>query len=454
MNQRMGKLMDLNRFDNTFFGLMDDLMLGMKPHERMALETTYEAIMDAGETPAERRESDPDFGRFPGNRKLLATLGPGHSLTRHTTISLSLPLSYTVGISPEKLRGSRRVGVYVGTTVYSNIESLLEEIQPDVMPTMEVLSMMNSITINTMAANRLSYVFDFRGPSMTIDTACSASLSALNVALNDIKLGNIDYAVVAGIHTTLQPLAIQIGQKGGILSPRGQSCPLDESADGFVKAEAVCCVLLQRRQSACRVYASVRSAGINNDGKKTIEYASVRSAGINNDGKKTIGMFCPSSEAQEELMVDTYTKAGIDPLELTYIEAHLTGTKVGDPAEVLAIYRAYCERTGRTQPLPLGTLKSNMGHSEGASGLTSLIKVMIAFENECIPPNLNIKNLKQEIRQYCPPLLPVTQKLKYKPGLAAVNNFGIGGVNDHVIVEPNPRVPSGDSHRLCEPMAR
>ncbi|CAG2101211.1 unnamed protein product [Medioppia subpectinata] len=383
----MGKIMDLNRFDSTFFGLMDELVFELKPAERMVLETAYEAIMDAG-------------------------------------------------INPEQLRGSRRVGVFIGTTVYSNCDYIRDEIQPDVMTPMEAFTMINTTMVNIMLANRLSYVFDLRGPSMVIDTACSASLSALNVALNDLKQGNIDYAVIAGIHTNLQPMALHVGQETGLLSPRGQCCPLDESADGFVKGEAVCCVLLQRRQSACRVYASVRSAG------------------INNDGKKTIGMFCPSSEAQEELMVDTYTKAGIDPLDLTYIEAHITGTKAGDPAEVRAIYRAYCERTGRTQPLLLGTLKGNMGHSEGASGLTSLIKVMIAFENECIPPNINLKNLKQEFRQYCPPLLPVTQKLKYKPGLAAVNNFGIGGVNDHVIVEPNPRVPSGDSHRLCEPMAR
>ncbi|CAG2111756.1 unnamed protein product, partial [Medioppia subpectinata] len=216
--------MDFNRFDNTFFGLMDELVFQLKPEERIVLETVYEAIMDAG-------------------------------------------------INPDQLRGSRRVGVYVGTTVYSNIDNKVEDTQPDVMTPMDLFTTIN--VINIKADNRISYVFDFKGPSMSIDTACSASLSALNVAINDLKLGNIDYAVIAGIHTNLQPVSVQIGQEGGILSPKGQSCPLDESADGFVKGEAVCCVLLQRRQSACRVYASVRSVG------------------INNDGKKTIGMFCP-----------------------------------------------------------------------------------------------------------------------------------------------------------------
>ncbi|CAG2101282.1 unnamed protein product [Medioppia subpectinata] len=415
MNHRMGKIMDLNRFDSTFFGLPDEMVSELDPSNRIVLETAYEAILDAG-------------------------------------------------INPEILRGSRRVGVYMARNIYRNTGISNGAVQVDMLSPMELIIKINTSLVS-MDANRLSYVFDFRGPSMVIDTACSASLSAFNVALNDLIIGNIDYALIAGVHINQEPVIMHMGQTAGFLSSTGQCCPLDESADGYVKGEAVCCLLLQRRQTACRVYAGVRGAG------------------VNCDGKKTIGMFCPSSEAQEELMVDTYTKSGVDPLDITYIEAHITGTKAGDPSEVQAIYRAYCERAGRTQTLPLGTLKGSIGHAEGASGLTSLIKVLIAFENECIPPNVNFKIIRHEVRKYCPPLLPIAEKFKYKPGtccantllsliiillnntpvtaqhnyslgLAAVNNFGIGGVNGHVIVEPNPRVPNCDSYKLCEPMAR
>ncbi|CAG2106246.1 unnamed protein product [Medioppia subpectinata] len=125
---------------------------------------------------------------------------------------------------------------------------------------------------------------------------------------------------------------------------------------------------------------------------------------------------------------------------------------VGDAQEVKAVYNAYCE--GRTQPLPLGALKSNTGHSEGASGISSVIKVLIAFENQCIPPNINLKQLKEELKRYFPPLMIITEKHNYEPGLAAINNFGIGGTNVHVLLEPNTKLGTSDGPTICQNIPR
>ncbi|CAG2110764.1 unnamed protein product, partial [Medioppia subpectinata] len=126
--------------------------------------------------------------------------------------------------------------------------------------------------------------------------------------------------------------------------------------------------------------------------------------------------------------------------------------QAGDPQEVKAIYNAYCE--GRTEPLPLGALKSNMGHSEAGSGVAAVIKVMIAYENECIPPNINFNTLKGELEKYFPPLLAVTEKYPYTPGLAGVNNFGIGGSNTHALFEPNYKLETNDRLRIAEKIPR
>ena len=189
-------------------------------------------------------------------------------------------------------------------------EGYPEEIQADLRGNKGLNMLTTMGNFKSLFANRISFAFDFKGPSLITDTACSASLTAFNLAMNDLKLGEVDYAIVGGTHMTLEPFIIQMQQQLSICSPRGISAVLDESADGFVKADATACLLLQRRDTAKRIYATVLSSR------------------INVDGKKTVGMFYPSSEAQEALMVMAYKEAGIDPLKLTYFEAHCTGTKV------------------------------------------------------------------------------------------------------------------------------
>ncbi|CAG2113097.1 unnamed protein product [Medioppia subpectinata] len=251
-----------------------------------------------------------------------------------------------------------------------------------------------------------------------------------------VDSGNVEYAIVGGTHMTFEPFLNQIGQEVSLCSPRGVSAVLDQNADGFVKADGVACLLLTHRQRARRVYATALASR------------------LNIDGKKTKGMFFPASESQQDLMVMAYKEAGVDPLKVNLIEAHCTGTRAGDPQEVKAIYNAYCALPGRTEPLPLGLLKSNIGHTEGCSGIAAIIKVLIAFENECIPPNLNLKQIKDECKQYCPPLYPNTEKLPYTPGIAGINNFGIGGLNGHVLIECNHKVQDDGAFRIAETVPR
>ncbi|CAG2113297.1 unnamed protein product, partial [Medioppia subpectinata] len=366
--------------------LPEQMMKEVDPQARMLLEVVYEAIIDSG-------------------------------------------------VNPLELRGSR-TGVYVGVSIYSKSDGYPADIQPDQRKSLQEVMLQVIGNMKSFYASRISYVFDFSGPSLIVDTACSASGSAMALAVNDMRLGHIDNAVVAGTHMTFEPYVLQFQQELGVCSPRGVSAVLDQEADGFIKGEAVCCAFLQLRANARRVYATVRSAR------------------MNMDGNKTTGMYFPSAVAQEALMVEAYTEAGVHPLDLTYFEAHCTGTKAGDPQEIKAIYNAYVKAPGRTQPLLLGALKSNIGHTEAGSGVAALIKVCIVYENECIPPNLNMKQLKDECVPYCPPLVPVVTPTPYKPGLAAVNNFGIGGANAHVLLEPNHKLGTSDSFLIAETIPR
>ncbi|CAG2117390.1 unnamed protein product, partial [Medioppia subpectinata] len=390
MSGRMGKLDCYKDFDSPFFGLNDQIIAESDPQARLLLEVAHEAMLDAG-------------------------------------------------VNPQELRGTK-TGVYVGVSIYSMTDGYPEDGQPDLHESMQTLMVQVLANMKTLYSSRISFANDFKGPCLVVDTACSASLSALTLACNDLLLGlptgqgNTDYAIVCGTHMDFEPFIFQFQQELGICSPDGMSRVLDAAANGFVKAEAVCCVFLQRRQCARRLYGHILTAK------------------MNVDGHKKMGMFFPSSEAQEELMRMTYTEANIDPKKITFIEAHATGTKAGDPQEVKAIYNAYCE--GRTEPLPLGALKSNMGHSEAGSGVAAVIKVMIAYENECIPPNINFKTLKGDIEKYFPPLLAITEKYPYTPGLAGVNNFGIGGSNAHVLLEPNHKLGTSDGFLIAETIPR
>ncbi|CAG2111951.1 unnamed protein product, partial [Medioppia subpectinata] len=386
MNPRMGKLKQIEKFDGLFFGVTTTMADVIDPHSRMLLETTYEAIIDAG-------------------------------------------------LNPQTFRGSE-TGVYIGFSSFGMPDGLPEDVQPDSQAIMAETLLWLPGSQKCLYANRVSFTFDFKGPSMIIDTACSSSLVAFNTAMNDLRLGKCKQAIVGGTQVCLQPFSNQIFQSTRLNAFDGIPKVWDEKADGFVRGETICCFLLQRKSEAKRIYATVLNSG------------------VNIDGNKRMGMFYPSAERQEELMIKVYEEAKVDPLKVTYFEAHATGTKVGDPQEARAIYNAYCGKPKRNGTLPVGLLKSNIGHAEAASGVSSVTKVLLAFENECLPPNLHLDVIKANIKELCPPLVPITENTKYIPGIAGVNNFGVGGVNAHALLEPNYKVSDADSLKIADTIPR
>lgn len=267
-----------------------------------------------------------------------------------------------------------------------------------------------------MFANRVSYTFDFRGPSYVVDTACSSSLLAMELAVASMRRGECDSAIVAGTHLTLMPTSALQFLRLGMLSPGGACKTFDASADGYCRAEGIVAIFLQKASAARRIYATLIHA-------KTTT-----------DGYKEQGITFPNGERQLQLLQEIYQEAGIDPSLVAYVEAHGTGTMVGDPQEAGAISEVFCKN--RHIPLLIGSVKSNMGHGEPVSGMASMAKVLIAMNTGILPPNLHYK----EPNQYIPALKDgrlqvVTKPTQWSGGIVGVNSFGFGGTNVHVILK-------------------
>ncbi|XP_059050780.1 fatty acid synthase-like [Achroia grisella] len=357
--KRNGKLKNLANFDAAFFGVHAKQANIMDPQLRMLLEVTYEAIIDAG-------------------------------------------------INPDELRGTR-TGVYVGSAESESIEIWTRDLE-------KLNSYVATGCNRAMFSNRISYTFDFKGPSISVDTACSSSMVALAQAVAAIKTGLCDTAIVAGANLCLKPAMSLHFLRMNILSPEGRCASFDAGRSGYVRAEAIVAVLLQKRSSARRVYATVRGAA------------------TNADGYKEQGITYPTGDMQRQLAAETFQKAGLRPQDVAYVEAHGTGTQVGDPQEVNAIAELFCK--DRKTPLLLGSVKSNMGHSEPASGLCSITKVLIAMEKGVIPGNLHFKSPNPDIPALSDGRLKVVNRnTTWEGGLVAVNSFGFGGANAHVILE-------------------
>ena len=267
-----------------------------------------------------------------------------------------------------------------------------------------------------------------------VNTACASSLTAFDLAVTDLRLGKCDQAIVGSTQLNLVPLTNFIFQNNHLNSQDGMARVWDKDADGFVRAETIASVLLQRKSQAKRIYATV-----------------IHSKN-NTDGYKKMGNFFPSTQVQQKLMEETCIEAGIDPNQVNYFEAHGTATKAGDSVEAEAIYNAYCK--DRKGELLIGLLKSNIGHGEGTSGIASVCKTVISFENKCIAANLNLKEIKPKVAEFCPPLKPVTENTPFEPKLAGINNFGLGGVNAHVILEANNKEVNQESFLIVDKIPR
>lgn len=284
------------------------------------------------------------------------------------------------------------------------------------------------ITTNgtAMYSNRISHFFGFTGASMTIDTGCSGSLVALHLACRSVQMGESSLAIAGGSGIMLSPDMFIALSNMGFLGEDGRSYSWDHRSNGYGRGEGVATLVLKRLDAALR------------DGD--FVHAVIRESALNQDGK-TSTITSPSLEAQQKLIEECYARAGLDISETGYVEAHMTGTSTGDPIEAEAIARTFAKDRAEGDAVLVGSVKTNIGHAEGVSGLAAIIKTAFALRKRLIPPNLNyekgnpkipLKEWKVQVPQSLIPW-PANKALR-----ASVNNFGYGGANAHLIIEGAP----------------
>src|SRR6266436_5398778 len=268
------------------------------------------------------------------------------------------------GISAGKIAGST-TGDYIGasTTDYSELRT------GDPASADSYFMIGNTLSV---LANRISYIFDLRGPSLTIDTACSSSLVALHHACEAIRSKRVETAIVGGINLLLAPYPYLGFCSASMLSRRGRCFALDERADGYVRGEGGGVIILKPLEDALANGDPIRAV--------------ILTSGVHSDGR-TVGLSLPSESAQASLLRSVYARAGIGPDELAFFEMHGTGTAAGDPIEAAAVGNSLGRR--RSDPLPIGSVKTNIGHLEPASGMAGLLKAALALDRGVIPPTLH-----------------------------------------------------------------
>ncbi|WP_251978350.1 type I polyketide synthase [Salinicola avicenniae] len=359
-----GSLGRIDGFDASFFGISPREAAQMDPQQRMLLELTWEAMEDAG-------------------------------------------------IPPESLRGSQ-CGVYMGIASLDYSYRMSDDMAA-------VSSSTATGNASSLAANRISYAFDLRGPSMSMDTACSSSMVAFHQACQAIRSGEVDAALAGGISLHLHPYGFIAFSKATMLSPRGRCRVFDASGDGYVRSEGGGIFLLKSYDKALA------------DGDRVL--AVVAASGVNTDGHKH-ALTVPTGQSQVALMSRTLARAGLSADDLDYLEAHGTGTAVGDPIETHAIGTALGRK--RRRPLPIGSVKSNVGHLETASGVAGLAKAIAIIRHREIPPTIGIDTLNPRIDFAGLNVEVVTRSRALEgPGriTVGINSFGFGGANAHVILQ-------------------
>ncbi|NUT91634.1 MAG: type I polyketide synthase, partial [Saccharothrix sp.] len=367
-----GFLADIRGFDAEFFGIAPREAAAIDPQQRLVLEVSWEALHHAG-------------------------------------------------IAPASLRGTR-TGVFVGisTGEYGAAQALdARRVEPWT-ATGGALS---------IAANRVSYLLDLRGPSTAFDTACSSSLVAVHHAVRSLRSGETDAALVAGVNVLLGGAVTAAFARAGLLSANGRCKPFSASADGIARAEGCAAVVLKRVSDARR------------DGDRVL--AVIRASGVNSDGRSN-GLMAPNPAAQAALLREVYAEAGVDPASVDYVEAHGTGTLLGDPIEAGALDAVLGAGRPADRPLLVGSAKSNFGHTEAAAGVVGLVKAVLALHHGVLPPTLHFAGPNPHIDF---DRLSVVTEARPWPRYgeritAGVSSFGFGGTNAHVVLEEATEVPA------------
>ncbi|TVP78024.1 MAG: SDR family NAD(P)-dependent oxidoreductase [Puniceicoccaceae bacterium] len=339
---------------------------------------------------------------------------------------------------PLEAQEGARTGVFVGGFCLDHLLQINH-------PANRSLASSHSATSATMTilANRLSYAFNLRGPSFTLDTACSSSLVALHCACQSLRSGETTMALAGGVNVMMRPEFPIMMSKGRFLSDHANCRAFDASAAGYVRGEGAAMLLLKPLEAALADGDSI--------------HAVIEGTGVNQDGR-TPGISLPNSEAQEALMREVYTQAGVAPAAVDYLEAHGTGTQAGDPLEARALDAVFREGRDPAKKLWIGSIKTNFGHTEAAAGIAGVLKAILVLQRRMVPPSLHFKqpNPKIPFQDYriqmaiTPQALPAVAD---KPTLyAGVNSFGYGGTNGHAVLASAPaEADHGDRSHATAP---
>ena len=368
---------NVERFDASFFGISPREAELRDPHQRIFLECAWEGLENAGYMFPNYHGAIGLFAGTSTNRYLLLNLLPNHALFEST-------------------------GDF--QTLIGNEHDFL--------------------------STQVSYKLNLRGPSITVQTACSTSLVAVHLACQSLLHGECDMALAGGVRVYLPQKAGYQYEEGGIFSPDGHCRAFDAQANGTVTGSGVGLVVLKRLSEAIA------------DGDHI--YAVIRGSAVNNDGANKVGYTAPSIEGQAQVIALAQASAQVSPDSISYIEGHGTGTPLGDPIEIAALTQVFRSATQRKGFCAIGSVKTNIGHLDTASGIAGLIKTILALENQQIPPSLNFSEPNPRIDWAASPFYVNTTLRPWPrtnvPRLAGVSSFGIGGTNAHLVLEEAPPI--------------
>lgn len=361
--KRGGFIEGYDQFDSQFFGISKRESQAMDPQQKIMLDVTLRALENAG-------------------------IDPKNLATTKTGVFIGVMGSEWGRIS---LSDQNNIEVYSGTG--------------------------NGYC---MIANRISYQYNLRGPSLAIDTACSSSLVAVDVATRYLTTNEIDTALVGGVNLMLTPVLNIFYQKSALASQDGRCKPFGNLADGIVRGEGAGLIVLKRLSDAIK------------DGTRI--YAVIKSTAVNQDGMSN-GITAPNRWAQIDVIKSALEKGNMNPADIQYVEAHGTGTLMGDPIEANALNESISRH--KTDPLFIGSVKGNLGHLEGAAGIAGIIKTALSIYHKQIPPSLHFGSGNSLIDFQKSNLCVQTnlEKWKNEPRIAGVSSFGLGGTNAHIILE-------------------
>jgi len=381
------------------------------PPDRWAIDDYYEAPLESEDAMSTRwggfldqvDQFDPAFFGIPYREA--CTMDPQQRLV----LEVAWEALENAGIAPTSLAGSA-TGVFMGASACDYADLLLDA------PTRGASGVFECII-----ANRLSYWLDLRGPSMAIDTACSSALQAIHLACQSLRWRETDLAVAGGVNVILSPRWTVAYSHAGMMAEDGRSKTFDAAADGYSRAEGCGVIVLKRLSDAQR------------DGDRIL--AVIRGSAVNQNGR-SMGLTVPSGLAQQAVIRQALQNAGVTAADIDYIEAHGTGTPIGDTIEVSSLVGVF-GATARP-PLALGSVKANIGHLEAAAGVSGVIKTVLCLQHGQVPPHPNLQQLNPDI-EIGPFVIPTAAApWPSRPRLAGVTSFGIGGTNVHVILEAAP----------------